>query len=93
LEQVLTCVVDSMVCGATYSLTVPRAIHLGRSIAERAIGGGPCPARANVTAVPMTTDHQITEHQPTDTESGLGMIVTALIVLATLATVVLLVTR
>ena len=41
----------------------------------------------------MTTDHQVTEHEPTGTESGLGMIVTALIVLATLATVALLVAR
>jgi hypothetical protein len=41
----------------------------------------------------MTTDHQVTEHQPTNAESGLGMIVTALIVLATFATVVLLVAR
>jgi len=41
----------------------------------------------------MATDHQVTEHEPTSTESGLGMIVTALIVLATFATVVLLVAR
>lgn len=41
----------------------------------------------------MTTDHQITERQPSDTESGLGVIVAGLIVLATLATVVLLVAR
>jgi hypothetical protein len=41
----------------------------------------------------MTTDHQVTEHQPTNAENGLGMIVTALIVLATFATVVLLVAR
>jgi hypothetical protein len=46
-----------------------------------------------LTVSPMTTDHQVTEHQPTSSESGLGMIVTALIVLATFATVVLLVAR
>lgn len=46
-----------------------------------------------LAVLPMTTDHQVTEHQPTGTESGLGMIVTALIVLATFATIVLLVTR
>jgi hypothetical protein len=44
-------------------------------------------------ALAMTTDDQITEHQPADTESALGTIVTGLIVLATLATVVLLVAR
>ena len=69
-----------------------RAIHLGWPIAERAIDGGPV-RRNELTVSPMTTDHQVTEHQPTNTESGLGMIVTALIVLATFATVVLLVTR
>jgi hypothetical protein len=44
-----------------------------------------------LTVLLMTTDHQITEDQPTSTQSGLGTIVTGLIVLATLATVVLLV--
>jgi hypothetical protein len=39
----------------------------------------------------MTTDHQVTEHEPLESELGAGMIVTALIVIATLGTVACLV--
>lgn len=39
----------------------------------------------------MTTDHQVTEQEALDTERSPGMIVTALIVVATLCTVVWLV--
>lgn len=46
----------------------------------------------HLTASLMTTDHQVTEQdQSAGAESGLGVIVAGLIVLATLATVVLLV--
>jgi hypothetical protein len=43
----------------------------------------------------MTTDHQVTENSEPEpgTEPHLGMIITALIVIATLATVAVLVTR
>ncbi len=40
----------------------------------------------------MTTDHQVTEEGPLESEAGAGMIVTALIVVATLGTVAWLVT-
>jgi hypothetical protein len=40
----------------------------------------------------MTTDHHVTEEDPSDTEFQLGMIVTAFIVIATLCTVVWVVT-
>jgi len=39
----------------------------------------------------MTTDHQVTEQEALDAERSPGMIVTALIVIATLCTVVWLV--
>jgi hypothetical protein len=41
----------------------------------------------------MTKDHQLTEQDPPQDDRALGMIVTALIVIATLITVVWLVTR
>jgi hypothetical protein len=41
----------------------------------------------------MATDHQVTEHEPADAERGLGVIVTAAIVIATLVTVAWLATR
>lgn len=71
---------------------IPRAIHLGRPIAGARLTVG-LSGENHLTALPMTTDHQINEHQATDTERGLGTIVTALILLATFATVALLVTR
>ena len=41
----------------------------------------------------MTTDHQVTEESGPETEPQLGVIITALIVIATLVTVAVLVTR
>jgi len=41
----------------------------------------------------MTTDHQVTEQEALDTERSPGMIVTALIVVATLCTVAWLITH
>ena len=41
----------------------------------------------------MTTDHQVTEDSGPEAEPQFGVIITALIVIATLATVAVLITR
>jgi hypothetical protein len=68
-----------------------RAIRTGRpkTRADRPLSFAA--SRAPGQELHMTTDHQITEQEPPGTERTPGMIVTALIVIATLCTVVLLV--